>query len=428
MEAKQSEPTQGKKISRRKFLELAGIGGAALVLKPLLDATADIWQPKVVELGIDALENPAVLESVLGNSAVSLEALALSDYRVEGAPKIEINSSYKPMVEIIGEVLDKRRSEGKPITYQRVTGYESLPYYLDKLQKVASDPANRKISQGGSNNGYVLGYNPNILFKLMYGTDFLPERVHEIWQMSGSFLNSSLDLIVKGSGFLDQTIKSLGEGSESLLDEYSQRTNYWQEHQGEIDQIARTCLQNTRQHVETIVIQTGTPISAGEIFSYRMDTNNGSVNKSIMDTTIFLKYMARNDITLLTLNGIRDNPEKARANEDWFKENIKDEYGKVGNYSQLPHQTYPYHGLLSVKPGVADLEVDKDLHLLNQIGRYHPWNIATLLTALPPAIAQIGVMWEQYTHFIEHGPAKTASDFRGSLELGKLDSLFMECS
>lgn len=187
---------------------------------------ADIWQPKVVELGIDALENSAVMESVLNNSASSLETLALHDRRADGAPKIEINPSYRPMAKIIGEALDKRRHQGKPITYQRIAGYEGLSYYLDKLRKVVSDPASRKTYQDESNNGFVLGYNPNVLFKLMYGTNFLPKSVSEIWQMSGNFLNSSLDLIVKGSGFLDQTIKSLGTDSEILLGESSQRTNY----------------------------------------------------------------------------------------------------------------------------------------------------------------------------------------------------------
>ena len=109
METKQSEHTQGKKISRRDFLKLAGVSGAALALKPILDATADTWQPKVVDLGISALENAAVIESALLDSASSLETLALQDHRAEGAPQIEANPSYKSMTEIIGEVLDKRR-------------------------------------------------------------------------------------------------------------------------------------------------------------------------------------------------------------------------------------------------------------------------------------------------------------------------------
>lgn len=438
----QTEGRSPKKFSRRDFLKLAGLGMGALslsiikdaidvtkrlsTLKSLIGATADLWQPAVVDLGIDSLENPAVIESVLGNSAGSLEALVLRDHRAEGAPKIETNPSYKPMTKIIGEVLDKRRSEGKPVTYQRINGYEGLPYYQNKLRKEAGDPANREIHPGGSDSRYyILGYNPNIIFNLMMASNFLPDRAHDVWMMSGAVFEYSLDLIENGTGFLDRTIEILDE--EARINNWSLKNDYWQTHQNEINQIVKTYLQDIKQHVEKLVIQTGAPISAGEIFSYCMDRNGESINKSLMDTTIFLKYMARNDTTLLTFNGIRDDPEKARANEDWFKANIKDEYGKVGNYSKLPHETYPYHGLLSAKPGAADLEVDKDLHLLNQIGKpYHAWNIATLLTALPPAMAQIGVAWEQYTYFKEHGPAKTASDFRVALELNKLDSLFIQ--
>lgn len=428
METKQSEPVQGKKLSRRDFLKLAGRAGAVLALKPLLDATADIWQPKVVELGIDALENPAVLESVLGNSAGSLEALALSDHRAEGAPNIEMNPSYRSMIQIIGDVLDQRRSEGKPITYQRIDGYESLPYYQDKLRKIAGNPENRETPQGESNDGDILGYNPNLLFKFAYGRDSLPENIYEFWQMSAKSFDYSLDLIVNGSGFLDRTIEALGEEARInwSLEKYTAKgMDYWRTHGIEINQIVKTYLQDIKQHVERLVTQTRTPISAGEIFSYCMGRDGGYINKSLMDTMIFLKDVARSDISLNSFGIITDRPENMKENEKWFQVNIKDEYGRVGNYSQLPHQTYPYHGLLSVKPGVADLEVDKDLHLLNQIGRYHAWNIAALLYAFPPAIAQIGVMWEQYEFFKEHGPVKIASDCRVSLELPKLDALFM---
>lgn len=420
-----------RKFSRREFLKMAGTAGAALALgRRVADQTSDIWQPKVVELGIDSLENPAVMESILGNSAGFLETLALHDHRVEGAPKIEENPSYKPMAEIIGEVLDLRRSEGKPITYQRIDGYESLPYYQDKLRKVAGNPTNRDKSPDGSDSRYyILGYNPNILVNLMQGGGLLPKNVSEFQQISANNFGYFLDLVVNGSGFLDRTIEILGEEARInwRLEQFTTKgMDYLQTHQNEINQIVKTYLQDIKQHVEKFVIQTGAPISAGEIFSYCMERNGGSINKSLMDTMIFLKDMARSDVSLNAFTELTDYQENLKKNEDWFKANIKDEYGKIGNYSKLPHETYPYHGLLSVKPRVANLKVDKDLHLLNQIGKpYHAWNIVVLLSAVPSTITQIGIAQEQYTYFKEHGPAKIASDFRVALELRKLDSLFM---
>ena len=428
-----------QKLSRREFLKLAGVAGTALAFKPVIDATADIWQPKVVDLGIEVLKNPAAVESILGSSASSLETLALRDRRAEGAPEITTNPSYRSMTEIIGEVLDRRHSEGKPVSYQRVAGYEDLPYYLDKLQKVAHDPANRDrvLTESGevSASSYVLGYIPGAFENTtIYSENFFPEDVKSVFEMSHGNPQFSFELIQNESGFLDRTIETLGEKSLILLElnkrdilEYLEQAYvYWHTHGNEIDKIIRTYLQDIKQHIEKLVTQTEAPVSAGEIFSYCLSRNNGSITKSLMDTTLFLKYMARSDTTMDTFFEVKTQPEKARVNEDWFKRNIKDEYGKVGSYSELPHETYPYGGLLSAKPEVADLEVDKDLHLLNQIGKpYHAWNLVVNLTAVPPTIAQIGVAWRQLETFKSQGPIKTAADFRAALELNKLDSLFM---
>lgn len=398
-----------KKFTRREALKIFTITlVAAAGLKRFSDATADIWQPKIVEIGIDSLENPAVIESVLASSASSLEVLALRDRRAEGAPEIEMNPSYKSMAQIIGEVLNQRRTDGKPITYQRVPDYEELPYYLDKVREAAHNPKNRDRSPIKTGqipaNLYFLGYMPGTLTHVMYQKGFFPERVQRIWDMSSTSFFSLRSLAGIESGFLDQIIKKLDVN--------------WQTHQNEeVDKVVKTYLLEIKQHVEKLVDQTENPVSAGKIFSYCMDSNNGSINKSLFDTMSFLKYMARSDISL-------NNPD-----EDWFKKNILDEYGRVGGYSKLPtHKTYPYRGVLSKFPGLADLEVDKDLHLLNQIGIYHSWNLAFIRTAVPTTMAQIGVAWRQKETFSAQGSVKTAAIFRAALEANKLDSLFMTYS
>lgn len=393
-----------KKFSRRNFLRLAGVVALGAAANYIKDETKDIWEPKVVDLGIEILENPATIESILVASAGSLEELALRDNRAEGAPRIEANPSYRPMAVIIGEVLDQRRKEGKPITYQRVLGYEDLPFYLDKVRKAAHDPKNRDrapIETGQiPADLYFLGYMPGTLTNIMYQNGFFPKSVQRIWDMSSTSFFSSRSLAGIESGFLDKIIKKFGVNWQTYRKE-------------EIEGVLTIYLQEMKQHVEMLVKQTGKPVSAGTIFSYGMDGNTGSINKSLFDTMSFLKYMARSDISLTNLN------------EKWFKENILDEYRIVGGYSRLPvHKTYPYRGALSGWSELAGPEVDKDLHLLNQMGIYHSWNFALILTAVPATMAQIGVAWRQKETFSAQGSVKTAAIFRAALEANKLESLF----
>lgn len=438
METSQFEPLSSKKFSRKEFLKLVGLVGAGIVLKPIIDATTDVWQPKIVELGLDVLENPAAMEIIIDSSANSLEELALRDRRAEGSPPIEKNPSYKSLTDIIGEVLDRRRNEGKPITYHRVTGYEKLPYYLDKVRSAAHDPyyRDRSLIESGevSASSYILGYKPAIVERLLENSDFFPQSVRELYDVSNHILEGSINLAKSGGGFSDRMIEALGEESRILLEgDYSihkndQQKNYLRSHIDQLDQAMRAYLKDIIQHTESLVKQQGSPISSGEIFSYCLDRNMGSIDKSLRDTMVFLKYMCRCDTTLRTFYSIESDLE-AKPNKEWFKQNVLDEYGKIGSYTQLPHDTYSYNGLLSTIPGFADTNIDKDLHLLNQIGKpYHSWNIAMLIIAIPPVMAQVGVALRQFKTFEEQGLVKTAADFRVALQLNKLDALFMQYS
>lgn len=398
-----------KKINPVDFLKLASATiVSGVFLNYLKTATADIWQPEIIDLGIEILEKPQTIKLALVGSIKFLEESALQDKRAEGAPIIETNPLYKPMIEIIGDVLDKRRKLGKPITYQRVSDFEKLSYYMDKVKLASHDSKNRDRSAIESGQipakSYVLGYMPGTLTNIMYQKDFFPENVQRIWDMSSTSFFDLHSLAGIESGFLDQLIEKFGEN--------------WQTHENqEIKVVLNAYFQEIKLHIEKLVEQRGGPVSAGEIFSYCMDKNNGNINKSLFDTMNCLKNWARDDISL-------NNP-----NENWFKKNILDEYGKVGNYSKLPtHQIYPYNGVLSKLPGLADPDIDEDLHLLNQIGRYHSWNLAFILTAVPATMAQIGVAWRQEKTFSAQGSVKTAVIFRTALEANKLESLFMEYS
>lgn len=427
------------KISRRDFLKLAGttVGTVAtgFGLGRLAGAAKEIWQPKVVDLGVEALKNPKGVEITLATSATFLEELALTDRRDPAAPKIEKNLNYCSITTIIGEVLEKRYKEGKPISYQKVSDYQGIPYYLDKLRIAAHDPKNRDTSliKTGelSSSSYILGYKPDTLSYTIQEKEFFPKKVRTMFYMSDLGLNMSYDFMERDTGFWKRAKDILGEESAVLWgidswddEEFRKAIGYYRAHSEEIDRTVRNYLTDIKGHIERIVTEKHGPVSAGEIFAYCLDRNNGDVGESLADTTLFLKYMARNDTTFSVLDEVKLDPEKSKENEEWFRKNILDEYGRVGSYSNLPHKTYPYKGILSRYANLAYSEVDKDFHLLNQIGKpYHVWNIVMVDTAVPPMIVQLGVAYRQGITFSQQGPIKTAADFRAALELNKLEAL-----
>lgn len=419
---------RGRSVSRRDFLKysIPALLGAAWGAQKL---TKDIWQPGVVHLGIDALRNPETIETTLQTSASLLEKLALKDGRAESAPVVKLNPFYRPISEIVGEVINAREKAGKPVKFQRVGGYKNYDYYLDKLQESIDDPKNRDrgfIETGELNEkDYLLGYLPGT-FTNFYDLEhpIFPSEVSSIWEASNRVFDVSRELLVPGSGIANYVIKQLGPESRELLEFVG--GNYWTYHKEEVDTVVRSYLLSVKTHIEAQAAKEGA-VSAGVIFGWFLDKNAGDIGSSLLDTMIFLKFMARQDTTIETFDEVKLDPELSKANEEWFKKNILDEYGKVGNYHELPHETFSYKGLLSWSTKLADREVDKDLHLINQIGKpYHAWNIALMPMVVPPSIAQAGVAWRQYDTFPAQGSVKTAADFEAALELDQLQKTLLK--
>lgn len=397
----------------------------------LEEKTKNIWQPKVVELGLDVLRNPKTIEHLLDSSANLMEKVALRDRRAEGSPRVGENQSYKPITGIIQHELQKREKQGKPIVFRRVANYQGLNYYLDKFNKIVNDPSNRDrtfIETGETPaSAYFLGYIPGTFENAItfHENGLFPPDVLQVWEASHDVFGSSCNLLVPGSGFADRTVRDLGRESEVLVAQYTKRGNefydYWTPNQELVNESVRKQLLEARKHIAEKVSENNGPVSAGVIFGYFIDQNEGDISKSLIDTAIFLKFMARQDTSFRTFDYVGYDPEATSANENWYKLNILDEYGRVGNYAVLPHETYPYAGILSYSEELTDREVDKDLHLLNQIGKpYHAWFIAFMLIVVPPEIAQVGVAWRQQETFSRQGCIKTSADFRIALDLPNL--------
>ncbi len=401
-----------KQVSRRSFLDFLWKGGLAVAFLGGGSAhlTKDIWQPEVVRLGIESLRNPKTIETALSQSARLLETIAKNDERAPGAPPVTKNPSYRSIAQIISEAIGNYQKKGSRPTFKRVAGYCDVNYYIDKMQDIASegrkqgvDPYDKQLEVISQK---LLGIDPGTFGRAVINTNFFPPGVKDIWDNTISWSRSAQDIPIPGSGFQQRVDEASQAGSST-------------------EDAIRGYIEDIKKHVESLVTTNGLPTSASAILEYCLERNEGSIDMSLLDTMIFLKYMSRNDVSLDTFDNVVSNPTLAQDSEDWFRTHILDEYGQVGNYQTLPHKTFPYNGLLSKFEGFADTKVDKDLHSLNQIGKpYHAWNIALLIIAVPPSIAQMGVAWRTGAVFSEQGPVKVASDFRAALELENISSKF----
>jgi len=268
--------TEGDRFTRRDFLHLLAVGGLGAAYGAAR-ATRDIWQPGIVHLGIDALRNPETIERTLLASTTVLERIAINDHRAEGAPEVTKNTSYRPLSEIVGEVIDTKKKSGKPVKFQRIHGYEEANYYIDRVRESIDDPENRRrdfIETGEiSEKSYVLGYLPGTFTSSVMGLThpIFPEAAVPIWESSQNTFNFSVDLVVPGSGIAKYVIDALGEESKILItDKYSE---WWKYHVDEIDNAVKNYLVGIRTYVENEVAVNGKPVSAGVIFDYCLDEN-----------------------------------------------------------------------------------------------------------------------------------------------------------
>ena len=176
-----------------------------------------------------------------------------------------------------------------------------------------------------------------------------------------------------------------------------------------------------QQYVESEVERNGgQPISASRILAYTLDRNNGDLAKSLWDTAIFLKFMARANLQALQRNEKAEFTgfdQRAGENTQWFVDNILDEYGKVNPYTAYVGQAFRD----DINPSERT-NFDQNTSLVNLIGEpYHVWQIAAYLDAFPPEIVNMFVGLNMYSTKESQGESKIAADMWGLVGLSDLD-------
>ncbi|GEM_PF-4582514 len=398
-----------RKMGRRGFIKLSA-ATAATVAAGTLVATGLNNRREIVAFAIpDLLKNPDLLNSLLETTANGLDVTVLKDKRDPQAPEATENLSYRPILSQITEAVDNYTQKGGNVTYTRNAGWRSDSYYIDGLHTVL-----KKSSIG------EVGYDesPVDLFRDLGefgGKNLFRELIELVPEGAGNILfyqEHGTPSSVKGSGLDDRVSQKTGidlsipyEGDEVSRDKVEK----------EMWTAAKEYFDEIQQFTEDAVRKNGnTPISSSVVLEFLLEKNIGALDKSILDLSIFLKYMARRN-RLIGEFGSTVSPD-----EEWMATNILDEYGKVINYTSLSENRYPYEGHLP--KSFYNPRRDQDLSRINQIGKpYHAWSIVAKLIAFPPSILKIGSIGRNWSTFSDQGLSKVSADLHVAMELDRID-------
>ncbi|MEK7111550.1 MAG: twin-arginine translocation signal domain-containing protein [Patescibacteria group bacterium] len=410
---------QKNRFTRRDFLKLSGVAAASAIL--LWPWMRDRGEQTIAGLGLEMLKNPEALDAFIEALVGSLENFSLADDRDPKAPKVTENRNFSPALRLITEAVSGyRKKHNDPVRFTRIKEFRDDKYYLQILEATAKSSDSRRVNPGDQS---LLGYNLSVLaYKVP--EQFFPLEARQIWSWSDGGIMEFADCLSPRSGFYDRVATKTGLDFQVLTlgSRDPKRISFIEAYKDQINKAVSQYLIEIKEFVEqTVTSNQNQPISASKILEYVLGENNGDLAKSLRDTAIFLKFMARNDLSTGKFVGYS---QESDVNQRWISGHILDEYGRVGSYRELDGNSYKYVGKMSSIPrdwNKVD-DVDQDLSRVNQDGKLpHTWNILSLPDVLPPTVIKLGVMDRQYRTFATQGPVKTAADFRTLLELNAIE-------
>lgn len=360
--AQRTKDILNKKSSRRTFLRRArNVVVVAPVLTKLLE--------QAVYEGIRAgLTTPGATDTLVkATNKIS-----------EAAPNSE-NQQFRPLKEIINEGVNNfEERTGKKVYYKRSKDYKDKDYYSSLIDKIGKSSILPKL--------------PKDIIE-QFKSD-LPYEAYQVYLSSEYRITSFENIFAQGSGFYER-FKAHHPGlirEDNYVQSYGKLFEAMR-HEGndEIEKIV--------QFVEQTRAKVNKPISASYILSYILEQNHGDLGRSIFDTSVFLKFMSRN------------NPETGAINNDtynekWYQENILDEY-------QGPSYNSPPAGETSV----------------NLIGKpYHSWNLIALNQFFPVELIQVAGIHRQLASFHEQGLGKSRSDLQTLQDMREIEKELLSYS
>lgn len=377
-----------KNVSRKGLLK--GIAGAAglTVSAAIKEVTNPGYIKKIISSAFAEMseEIPDVVDAALTDTAKGLDMAIVKQKRVEGAPKLATNKSYKPVFSQILEAAEnyrRNRRNGGKLSFTRFPDFKSESYYL-------------KSGIQEARKGH--------LFEQKYLSQLEDILVPQTLQRLTTFGSRLQSYLTPGSGMYRRVCEKFGF---DLLDNPTNREFKWKE----VVAIAEEYLLDLKYFIEAEAVKSGKPISASRIVEYFLEKNGGSLSESLLDTAASLRLFSRSDIEHF------EEYSTTIANEEWMCKHIKDEFGKVINYRDLDSNIYP------VPDG--SLPVDQDLSRINQVGKpYHAYSLIARLAAFPPIVLKLATLKLYYSPgvlFEEQGFAKFSSDIWVLTELDSIN-------
>lgn len=368
MEGKSSEippmvaVKEPRKLTRRNFLRISLAAGAAAPL---------------VAVGVE--------KAILKGFSTGLSLPGATDHLVTVANKAaEIskaseNQEFKPIYEIIKEGVNNfEASTGKKVFYRRSKDYKDLTYYRKTLDEISALT--------------VIPRSPtDILEKFK---DYLPYEAQQAYFSSNLRIMSYPEIFAEGSGLY----KRFKDRHPTLFGERGQIVNYDKffeamEVEGPME------MKGTKDFVEQKKVESGGPVSTSVLLQHYLEKNEGDLARSIYDTALFLKFMARSDLQTAYYHADETTVR-------WFQENIKDEY-RGSSYV-----------------GSGDTEA-----LINLLGKpYHSWNLVALTAFFPVEFIHTAGVYRQLVTMHEQGIDKTKADLQTLQDLRQTEQVLISYS
>lgn len=365
MEEKNSEilqetPTKKpNKLSRRDFLKLFA---AAAVTAPF--AVAEV-QKAILRAFSSGLSLPGATDRVVSAANTAAE--------ISKNPE---NQGFRPINEIIKEgITNFEEKTDKKVFYQRSKDYKELGYYRKILDEISAST--------------ILPRTPeNILEKFK---DYLPYEAQQAYFSSDLRITSFPEVFAEGSGLYERFKKR----HPSFFGDRGQVVNYDKFFEAmEVEGHAE--IKEAKEFAERKRTETESPLSSSSLLEYYLEKNEGDLARSIYDTALFLKFMARSDL------------QTARASYGpstvkWFQENIKDEYQGPSYRDSGDNET-----------------------LINLVGKpYHSWNLVALTAFFPVEFVHAAGVYRQLATMRDQGISKTKADLQTLQDLRKTEQMFL---
>lgn len=398
----------GPKFSRRFFFKLGGAVIGAVIVESVLE--------KIIESVGPVLNQEPIRTVIWGVDYDKIPHAVPPEF--EGVKIPEINEHQLPASQIVMnglKIYEAWRTQNntlKPITY---TPPEN---YLDQINvgmKVGTRLA----------RGLVIGQDPNSsVYQAQIDALYTPDKnmpYSNFIDFGKSFINNFKDLIIfdAGSGIVAKTRQRYAERfgeDKDLFKKAFQDPSFNSEEKGFLLQSITSQLTDAQLWVDKV--RRGNRISTGVLLPYFLVCNGGKLLPSLVDTTLYLKIMARNN-----KENFNNIPEKSGALV--LGDQFIDEFSSAIPYDWLIDHTKKLPDTNHLWDEVASGKFVDFMPIGRDGEYYHVWNIILWAACMSPSLVSTLVKaYYSNSAVANHGRVKIEADVRTASEAPDLDKTY----